>query len=68
MKRKMHSLLTHVFLLPGTEAAAATAVEVNSRMATIPPSFTIDMPFFFAIYDTRASIYTFIGKVDDPQL
>jgi serpin B len=47
----------------GTEAAAATAVEVFSG---ITPDFIGDKPFFFVIRDDRTGTILFMGKVADP--
>ncbi len=47
----------------GTEAAAATAVEVFSG---ITPNFIGNRPFFFVIRDDRSGTILFMGKVADP--
>lgn len=47
----------------GTEAAAATVVEMFSG---ITPSFVGDKPFFFVIRDDRSGSILFMGKVADP--
>ena len=47
----------------GTEAAAATVVEMFSG---ITPSFNGDEPFFFVIRDDRSGSILFMGKVGDP--
>jgi serpin B len=48
----------------GTEAAAATAVEVFSG---ISPDFIGNKPFFFVIRDDRTGTILFMGKVADPK-
>ena len=47
----------------GTEAAAATAVEIA---ASEPPVFRVDRPFFFAIYDAETETILFMGTVTEP--
>jgi serpin B len=47
----------------GTEAAAATAVEMNTG---ITPNFIATQPFFFVIRDDRTGTILFMGKVADP--
>ena len=48
----------------GTEAAAATAVEVDLG---ISPDFIGNRPFFFVIRDDRTGTILFMGKVADPK-
>ncbi|MFH1143952.1 MAG: serpin family protein [Candidatus Eisenbacteria bacterium] len=48
----------------GTEAAAATVVEVGET--SVPPSFVADRPFLFAIRDRHSGAILFMGKVEDP--
>ncbi len=51
----------------GTEAAAATSVEV--RLESVPPppiSFSVDRPFFFAIRDNETKTVLFMGVVVEP--
>lgn len=50
----------------GTEAAAATSVEVRQESA---PAFNmvIDRPFFFSIVDNKTGSILFMGSVTDPQ-
>ena len=47
----------------GTEAAAATVVV---GVESAPPSFIVDCPFFFAIYDGRTKTMLFMGTVVEP--
>lgn len=51
----------------GTEAAAATAVEM--RLTSMPQYFTVraDRPFFFAIRDDVTGTLLFMGEINDPQ-
>jgi serine protease inhibitor len=49
----------------GTEAAGATAVGIG--IVSMPPQFTADRPFFFAIRDTRTGEVLFAGQVMDPR-
>ena len=47
----------------GTEAAAVTVVV---GVESAPPSFIVDRPFFFAIYDDRTKSILFMGVVVEP--
>jgi len=49
----------------GTEAAAATSVEIRKESA---PAFNmiVDRPFFFSIVDTKTGSILFMGSVTDP--
>jgi serpin B len=53
----------------GTEAAAATAVEmaVGTGMPAPIPAFLVNRPFFFLIYDHKAETTLFMGLVKDPR-
>ncbi|HHX87755.1 MAG TPA: serpin family protein [Firmicutes bacterium] len=54
----------------GTEAAAATSVEMKcTSAAPTPDRFTmiIDRPFFFSIVDQKTCSILFMGSVTDPQ-
>lgn len=48
----------------GTEAAAATSVEMV--VTSLPPSVRVDRPFVFAIRERFSSTILFIGKIVDP--
>jgi serpin B len=51
----------------GTEAAAATAVVLNSGSIPDPPKvFDVDRPFLFVLRDTVSGAVLFVGKVVDP--
>jgi len=51
----------------GTEAAAATAVEMRMMgMPPKPPEFRADHPFLFLIQDNRTGSILFLGRVVDP--
>lgn len=50
----------------GTEAAAATSVEVGET--AMPDGFFGTKPFVFVIRDDRSGTILFIGKVEDPSL
>ena len=46
----------------GSEAAAATIVELQETAALEPEIFRADRPFVFLIYDKNSSTILFIGK------
>ena len=50
----------------GTEAAAATVVDM--RLTSVGPGFTmrVDRPFIFAIRESHSGTILFIGKIVDP--
>jgi serpin B len=53
----------------GTEAAAATAVEMGLTAAIEAPQpvrFTCDRPYLFAIVDQKSGAVLFLGAVGDP--
>jgi serpin B len=56
----------------GTEAAAATSVEMVAATSPPPPPqyeprrFRVDRPFIFAIRETRTGALLFVGVVNDP--
>ncbi|MFW5947030.1 MAG: serpin family protein [Gemmatimonadota bacterium] len=51
----------------GTEAAAATAVEMRETTAPAdPPRITFDRPFLFAIRERYSGTILFLGVVGDP--
>jgi len=49
----------------GVDAAAATAAFISSRM--MPPSVTIDRPFYFFVHETDAKAVLFAGRFVAPQ-
>ena len=49
----------------GVDAAAATAAIVSSRM--VPPSVTIDRPFYFFVHKTDSKAVLFAGRFVEPQ-
>jgi serpin B len=51
----------------GTEAAAATAVEVEvGEEASVPEVMRVDRPFLFLIRDTEQGTILFLGRVVNP--
>jgi len=48
----------------GTEAAAVTTIGIKE--VSMPPSFTVDKPFIFAIRERTTNTLLFIGKVENP--
>ncbi len=50
----------------GTEAAAATRVDMGLGAISPPPEFRVDRPFVFAIHDRHSGALLFIGKIVDP--
>jgi serpin B len=50
----------------GTEAAAATAVVVNTTSAPEPATLHLDRPFLFFIRDVATGTVLFFGRVEDP--
>ena len=49
----------------GTEAAAATSVDVN--VTSLPPSFVADRPFLVAIRERFSGTILFLGRIEDPR-
>jgi serpin B len=50
----------------GTEAAAATAVVMDTSSAPVTEPFHVDRPFLFVIHGIRHGAPLFLGRVDDP--
>jgi serpin B len=50
----------------GTEAAAATAVEMATKMMQRTPVFRADHPFLFVVRDNVTGSILFMGRVVDP--
>ncbi|WP_157987762.1 serpin family protein [Jiangella endophytica] len=52
----------------GTEAAAATSVEVGQGSAPVdgPVELTVDRPFVFVLHDVETATPLFVGRVTDP--
>ena len=48
----------------GSEAAAVTSIGI--RATSLPPTFTANRPFFFAIRDNETKTILFMGTVVDP--
>lgn len=51
----------------GTEAAAATAIEISEEEGFPVKEFRADHPFMFFIEDKRTSCILFMGKVENPE-
>ena len=49
----------------GTEAAAATSVEI--RVTSMPPIFRVNRPFVFAIRERFSGTVLFLGKIVAPE-
>jgi len=50
----------------GTEAAAATAVEMATKSIPYYPVFRADHPFLFIIQDNQSSAILFMGRMVNP--
>ena len=50
----------------GSEAAASTYVDVVAKSETFTPTFTVNRPFIFFIYDIDSNLPLFIGRIVDP--
>jgi len=48
----------------GTEAAAATSVEIG--LTSLPASLMVDRPFVFAIRERLSGTILFLGRVMNP--
>jgi len=51
----------------GTEAAAATIVEIREISAPVPTIFKADSPFLYVIRENSTSAIIFMGKVGKPE-
>jgi serpin B len=52
----------------GTEAAAATAVLMQTTSISAPKVFIADRPFVYLIRDTQTNTILFMGRVLDPSV
>ncbi|MHB8108626.1 MAG: serpin family protein [Syntrophorhabdaceae bacterium] len=50
----------------GTEAAAVTAVEMETKSVDLSPTFRADHPFLFIIRDNRSGSILFMGRMVNP--
>ena len=50
----------------GTEAAAATAVEMATKSISMDPVFKADHPFIFMIRDNSTGSLLFMGRIANP--
>ena len=50
----------------GTEAAAATAVAMETTAMPVTTPFHVDRPFLFVIHDVEHGTPLFLGRVTDP--
>lgn len=51
----------------GTEAAAATSVEMKEAASPIMKIMNVNQPFFFVIRDNESGIILFMGEVNSPE-
>jgi serpin B len=52
----------------GTEAAAATGVQMAlTSVAPPPPVFRADHPFIFLIRDNKSGSILFLGRLENPE-
>ena len=49
------------------EGTVAAAVSAGAMTLSMPPSFTVDHPFFFAIHDRETDTILFMGAVYQPE-
>jgi serine protease inhibitor len=63
ISRVQHKTFIDVHEL-GTEAAAATSVTMS--VTSMPPQFSFDRPFLFAIRERESGALLFLGRVADP--
>lgn len=50
----------------GTEAGAATAVEIQAESSAEPPTFRADHPFLLLIRDKQTGALLFLGRIAEP--
>jgi serpin B len=50
----------------GSEAAAATIVEIINTSMPVPVVFNMDHPFLYIIRETKTNTILFMGKITDP--
>jgi serpin B len=51
----------------GTEAAASTAVVMNTKSIRVPVQFRADHPFVFLLRDKKTGLILFVGRVAEPR-
>ena len=51
----------------GTEAAAATSVEMKETASPVMKAMNVNRPFFFVIQDNESGIILFMGEVNSPE-
>ncbi len=65
ISKVMHKTFVDVYE-EGTEAAAATSVEIGLTCACGPFEFRVDRPYLFAIREKYSGTIIFMGKIVDP--